>query len=633
MPTFSFSTQKATSGSYPWANWNLFGLDLSKVKQKKSEANNVLSDISTSNTAYALNPPPTQKTFAIPPSDDGTVVIQGLPYHVTYVDWAQASQAENEQITRYREVALRPEVEDAIDNIVNEAIVRDETGKILELKTDNLDNLGISEDTKKKISNEFDNIIRLMNFGNMGYEIFRKWYIDGRMYFHMVVDENKPQEGIKAIKWIDPRCIRKIREITKERDPKTGIETVKYQIEYYLYNPQGIVSPATNLATKINKDAIVYVTSGLFDAKKNIIISHLHKALKPANQLGMVEDAVVIYRLVRAPERRVFYVDVGNLPFAKAQSYLEEVMKKYKNQVIYDASTGEVKDQRNHLSMLQDFWLPRREGGKGTEISTLPGGENLGRIEDIEYFLKKLYKALSVPISRLEPSTGFTIGRSQEINRDEIKFMKFIDRLRMKFSQIFDDLLKTQLILKGICNESDWEIIRQSIYYDFLKDNNFAELKNLEIMRERLALLQMIDPYQGKYYSVQKIRRDILQLTEEEIEEMEEQIEEEKNDPRFLNPTMIQNQQLQNQIQQMGQGGFGGGFGGGFNPNGQGFQDDQTSQDDYNQIENQDSSQFDYDQAENEQSANDFKDLNQQSTDASKKISQIQKKKKIPKIS
>jgi hypothetical protein len=353
----------------------------------------------------------------------------------------------------------------------------------------------------------------------------------------MIIDKDHPENGIQEFRYIDPRKIRKIREVIKTRDP-TGIEIIKDMKEYFLYNERGILGLPSNLGTKIAPDSVLFVPSGILDPKQQNVISYLQQAMKAANQLRMGEDALVIYRLARAPERRVFYIDVGNMPTQKAQQYVASIMTKYKNKLVYDATTGEVRDDRRHLSMLEDFWLPRREGNKGTEISTLPGGENLGEITDIEYFQKKLFKALFVPISRLEPTTGFSLGRSTEITRDELAFMKFIDGLRTTFSKLFDDALKTQLVLKGICSEEDWKEFRHNIYYDFLKDNNFTELKEQELWSTRFSMLAMVDPYTGKYVSVKWVRKNILKQTDEDIEELDKECKEELNDPRFANPML-----------------------------------------------------------------------------------------------
>jgi hypothetical protein len=465
------------------------------------------------------------KTFALPPNDDGAVTIQSGAYYGTYVDLDGTVRNEVELITRYREMSMQPELETAIDEIVNEAIVQDDDGKAVEINDDNLkQNAAI----KKKIQEEFNYILKLLNFGNMGHDIFRRWYIDGRMFYHIVIDEKSPNKGIQELRYIDPRRIRKIREIQKVKEPGSGMEVIKRINEYYLYNERGIIGMHSNLGTKIAVDSVVNVNSGLMDAKRSMVLSYLHKAIKPLNQLRMVEDAVVIYRLSRAPERRVFYVDVGNMPTVKAEQYLRDIMVKYRNKLVYDSNTGEIKDDRKHLSMLEDFWLPRREGSRGTEITTLQGGQNLGELEDVKYFEKKLYKALGVPVSRLEQQQGFSLGRSTEVTRDELKFNKFVQRLRSKFSTLFDDLLRVQLVLKKVCSEDEWNKFKEEIWYDFKKDNNFTELKEAELLQNRLSVLQLIDPYVGRYYSMEWVRKKVLMMDDEEIEEVAQQIEDEK---------------------------------------------------------------------------------------------------------
>ena len=418
-------------------------------------------------------------------------------------------------IKRYREIAQHPECDMAIEDIINEVIVSDERDASVSVS---LDKLMISDNIKMKVRDEFDEVLRLLNFDEKGHDIFRRWYVDGRIYFHKVIDPKSPRKGLTEIRYIDPRKIKKVREVTKKRDTKgKGVEMVEATAEWFVYNEKGISAANTNAGLKISSDSITYVTSGVIDQTKNMVMGHLHKAIKPTNQLRMIEDAVVIYRIVRAPERRIFYVDVGNLPKVKAESYLRDVMARYRNKLVYDASTGEVRDDRKHMSMLEDFWLPRREGAKGTEVSTLSGGQNLGEISDVEYFQKKLYQSLNVPMSRLDSDNGFNMGRAAEITRDELKFTKFVQRLRKRFTQVFNDVLKTQLVLKGIITIEDWAKIKEHIQYTFLKDGYFAELKNAEILRERLSLAQEVSPYVGKYYSVEYVRKNILQQTDEDI--------------------------------------------------------------------------------------------------------------------
>ena len=461
------------------------------------------------------------KTFSIPENTDGAVTIQSGSYYGTYVDLDGVVRNEIELITRYREMSMQPELETAIDDIVNESIINDDNGKGVEL---NLDDLRQPDTIKKRINEEFEFILKLLDFGNMGHDIFRRWYIDGRLFYHVVINDKSPSKGIEELRYIDPRRIRKIREIQKTKDSRTGMEIIKRQSEYYLYNERGVIGAHSNLGAKIAVDAVVNVNSGLMDGKRAMVLSYLHKAIKPLNQLRMVEDATVIYRLSRAPERRVFYVDVGNMSTIKAEQYLRDTMVKYRNKLVYDSSTGEIKDDRKHLSMLEDFWLPRREGSKGTEITTLPGAMNLGELEDVKYFEKKLYRALGVPVSRLESSTGFSLGRTTEITRDELKFNKFVQRLRNKFSTLFDDLLRVQLLLKKVCTEEEWKTFKENIWYDYKKDNNFTELKEAELITTRIQTLQLVDPYVGRYYSAEWVRKNILQQTDEDIEELDAQM-------------------------------------------------------------------------------------------------------------
>ena len=467
------------------------------------------------------------RVFTPPQNDDGAVTIQSGSYYGTYVDLDGVVRNEIELITRYREMSMQPELETAIDEIVNEAIVNDGSDTGIEIDTDNLKQ---PNSIKKKIRDEFEYMLKLLNFGNMGHDLFRRWYIDGRLFYHVVIDEERPDLGIQELRYIDPRKIRKIREIQKTKDPKTGMEIIKRQNEYYIYNERGVIGTHSNMGTKIAVDSIVNVNSGLMDAKRTMVLSYLHKAIKPLNQLRMVEDASVIYRLSRAPERRVFYVDVGNMPTIKAEQYLRDIMVKYRNKLVYDSTTGEIRDDRKHMSMLEDFWLPRREGSKGTEISTLPGGANLGEMEDVKYFQNKLYKALGVPTSRLESQTGFSLGRSTEITRDELKFTKFINRLRNKFSTLFDDLLRIQLLLKRVCTEEEWNEFKEDIWYDFKKDNNFDELKEAELLTNRLSLLGVVDPYVGRYFSKEWVRKNVLMQSDEDIQEIDEQIAQEQSE-------------------------------------------------------------------------------------------------------
>ena len=461
------------------------------------------------------------KSFVPPDTDDGSSVIAEGGYFGQYVDLeGTKAKDDTDLIKKYREIALYPECDSAIEDIVNEAIVSNEDDQAVEIVTDNLD--GYSDKIKKLIRDEFDGVTRLLSFGSNGHDIFRKWYVDGRLYYHAIVDEKNPKQGITELRPIDSLRIRKVRQVIEDKDLKTGSKLVKGYNEFYLY--QDIAQGKANTGLKISKDAIIYVTSGLLDQSSKKVLSYLFKAIKPVNQLRMMEDSLVIYRLARAPERRIFYIDVGNLPKGKAEGYLRDIMARYKNKIVYDANTGEIKDDRKHMAMLEDFWLPRREGGKGTEITTLPGGENLGQIEDILYFQKKLYKSLNVPVSRLEENQSFVLGRSTEISRDEVKFTKFIGRLRKKFSELFMQVLRTQLILKGIITAEDWDKMKEDIVIDFLKDNYFAELKEVEVLRERMNSLQMVDPFVGKYYSQNWVRKNILMQTEEEIADIDKEI-------------------------------------------------------------------------------------------------------------
>ena len=475
---------------------------------------------------------PEQASFALPTEalDDGAVTITQNAHYGTYVDLEGAVRNELELITRYREMSNHPECDMAITEIVDEAISHDDKGKVVDIV---LDDLKQPESIKKKIREEFDNVLSMLNFSNLADDIFRRWYIDGRIYFHIIVNESNPKEGIQELRYIDPRKIRKVREVQKGRDLKTGADIIKSMAEYYVYNDKGTTAQnytaSVNSGLRIAPDAIVNVNSGMMDAKNTFVISYLHKAIKPLNQLRMIEDAIVIYRVSRAPERRVFYIDVGNLPKGKAEQYLRDVMVKYKNKVVYDAQTGELRDDRKHMSMLEDFWLPRREGGKGTEITTLPAGQNLGQMEDVQYFQKKLLQSLNVPYSRLEPQGGgmVGIGRSTEVTRDELKFNKFVVKLRNKFSQIFDHALKIQLSLKGICSQEEWETFREDVFYDYRKDNNFTELRDAELLSQRLQTLGQIDPYVGRYYSQEWVKKNVLHLTDDEVEEMQKQIDSE----------------------------------------------------------------------------------------------------------
>jgi hypothetical protein len=496
--------------------WNLFGYHLGKTPDVTKVEK------------------PSVQNLVIPQAqiDDGAITITQGAYYGTYVDLEGSVRNELELITRYREMALHPECSEAIEEIVTESVTQDDDGEVVEI---NLDKLQVQATIKKSIQAGFDKIKNMLSFQDLGEDLFKRWYVDGRLYFQVVVDKEDPKKGVQELRYIDPRKIRKVREIMKERDPKSGIEVIKAVSEYYVYNDRGLTAQSytasVNQGTRISPDSIVFVPSGLLDAKSTMVIGWLHKAIKPLNQLRMIEDAIVIYRLSRAPERRIFYIDVGTLPKMKAEQYLKDVMSKYRNKLVYDANTGELRDERKHLSMLEDFWLPRREGSKGTEITTLPGGENLGKMEDVEYFQKKLYKSLNVPIGRLDTQSAggglVGLGRVAEITRDEVKFNKFIHRLRNKFARLFDEALKQHMVLTGVCSLEEWETFRENIAYDFKSDNNFAELRDAELERERLTLLPMILPYVGIYYSNTWVKRHILHQSDDLIKEMADEIDEE----------------------------------------------------------------------------------------------------------
>ena len=469
-----------------------------------------------------------------PSSDDGATSYIAGGYYGQYLDLDGNFKTEYDMVKKYRTMAMHPEVDSAIEDIIHEAIVADQNDSPVQI---NLDNLEVSDAVKNIIRDEFDYIKNLFGFDSKAHEMFRRWYIDGRLYYHKVIDLDNPADGIKELRYVDPHKIKKVRQITK---PKTADEFMKYDFgkgeEYFLYNPKGLNNTSANSGIRIAKDAITYCTSGIMDTNRNIVLSYLHKGIKVLNQLRMIEDSLVIYRISRAPERRIFYIDVGNLPKQKAETYLREVMGRYRNKLVYDAQTGEVRDDRKYMSMLEDFWLPRREGGRGTEITTLPGGQNLGELTDVQYFQTKLYKALNVPAGRLESGTSFDLGRSAEITRDELKFTKFVGKLRKKFSDIFHDTLKTQLILKSVIVPEDWDDMKEHIQYDYLYDNHFTELKNLEMMTEKLNVIAAMDPYVGKYFSTQYIRSEILGQTEIQMEEMDVQMADDIENGRAIDP-------------------------------------------------------------------------------------------------
>tara|TARA_A100001388_G_C28748856_1_gene491025 strand:+ start:59 stop:1573 length:1515 start_codon:yes stop_codon:yes gene_type:complete len=475
-----------------------------------------------------------KQSFTTTQADDGTQTVAAGGYFGQYLDMEGTAKSEADLIRRYREISLHPECDMAVEDIVNEAVVANELKEAVRVNTDNLP---YGKDIRRRIEGEFSDILKLMNFNTKGHDIFRRWYVDGRIYYQKIIDRTSPTLGITELKYIDPRKIKKIREVRKTRpEGAKNLEIVDEFVEYYLFNEKGVSGTTSGGGVKIAPDTIAFCPSGLVDQQKNIVMSYLHKAIKPVNQLRMIEDAVVIYRIARAPERRIFKIDVGNLPKVKAEQYLRDVMARYRNKLVYDASTGEIRDDRNYMSMLEDFWLPSREGGRGTDISTLPGGQNLGEIADIEYFQKKLYRSLNVPVSRLESTQGFNLGRASEITRDELKFTKFVQRLRKKFTELFNDLLKTQLILKKVISEEDWHTISHNLQYDFLQDGHFAELKQSEMMRERIQLVNEMRDMVGKYFSVEYMRKNVLKQSESEIAEMDKQIKQEIDDGIISSP-------------------------------------------------------------------------------------------------
>ena len=485
---------------------------------------------------------PTGPSFVRKESDDAATPVAGGGYFGTAIDLDGTFKDENDLIRRYRSMSIHPECDRAIDDVVNEAIAGDIDDTPVDVE---LSNLKVGSGIKKQIREEFMNVLRLMDFDKMAYDIFRRWYIDGKLYYHKLIDPKDPRRGITELRYIDPRKIRKVVEMENKKDRQIlDPRTMEAQLsprtaEYYVYNPKGMRAGMETSGLKIAPDAIAFCHSGLKDMNKNVIMSHLHKAIKALNQLRMIEDSLVIYRLSRAPERRIFYIDVGNLPKQKAEQYLREVMSRYRNKLVYNADTGEIRDDRKFMSMLEDFWLPRREGGRGTEITTLPGGQNLGELEDVKYFQKKLYRALNVPESRLESESTFNLGRAAEITRDEVKFQKFVTRLRKKFSELFHDLLKTQLVLKGIISLEEWDDMSEHIQYDFIADNYFSELKEKEILTERLNLLTAMDPFAGRYFSLDYLRRQILKHTDAEIKQIDKQMEKEIADGKLPDPASI----------------------------------------------------------------------------------------------
>ena len=500
----------------------LFGFE---IKRRKEENKNVQS-------------------FTEPANDDGAVNVSAAGGAVSsFIDLEGTAKSEAELVQKYRGMIAQPEVQQAVDDIVNELVNISSTDKPIECVTDDLD---LPDNIKKRIREEFDTVLKLLDFSNQGYDTVQKWYVDGRVNYHVMIDDSAPKKGIQELRFVDPRKLRKVREYAKDKAGTNGNNgfTKRVKNEYFIYNDKGFhknsgqisqgfdLNNANQTGLRIAKDSIVNCNSGVLNENNTLVLSHLHKAMKPLNQLRMMEDAVVIYRISRAPERRIFYIDVGNLPKMKAEQYLRDMMTKHKNRLTYDMTTGDVRDDRRHMSMTDDFWLPRREGGRGTEITTLPGGQNLGEMEDVLYFQKRLYKALNVPISRLESDTGFSLGRASEISRDEIKFGKFIRRLRARFSILFDKILEKQLILKGVIAPEEWASIQAAIRYDYMVDNHFEELKESEILQNRLQILRDIDEYKGEYFSKNWIRKKVLFMNEDEIEDIDKQIDDEKqNEP------------------------------------------------------------------------------------------------------
>ena len=504
-------------------------------------------------------------TSIVPPTDEdgaGYVTAAGAHYG-TFVDIeGNKTKDERSLIQQYRAVSHHPEVDAAIEDIVNESITTSETEQAVSV---NLDNVQVSDNIKKAITEEFDSVLSMLNFNEMGHDLYKRWYIDGRMYHHLVVDEGKPKLGIQEIRPIDATKIRKVKQVKKKKDEETGATLIEKVDEFYIYqekaNSTSYVTSGANQGIRLTPDSVSYVTSGLLDEARRRVVSHLHKALKPINQLRMMEDSLVIYRLARAPERRIFYIDVGNLPKGKSEEYMKNIMAKYRNKLVYDANTGAIRDDRKHMSMLEDFWLPRREGGRGTEISTLPGGENLGQIDDIIYFQKRLYRSLNVPINRLEQESQFSLGRSTEINRDELKFQKFIDRLRSRFNHLFLNILKKQLILKGIITEEDWGEWKEDIHIDYVRDNHFTELRDAELMQNRITLLDQVNNYANEYFSKQWIMKNVLRMDDEDIEKMKQEIQETEDDEgadqgdenQFQDTQSVQNQAPVVQLKPVGQ--------------------------------------------------------------------------------
>ena len=476
-------------------------------------------------------------SFAPKVTDDGAAIVAEGGVYGTYVDMDGSIRTEAELVNKYREMSVYPEVDQAIDDIVNEVITQEPETELVELI---LDDVELSDRIKKLFIEEFKTVLNLLEFNQLSYEVFKRWYVDGRIYYHAINDEKDPKKGLLELRYIDPRKIRKIKEQRRKRSDG-GVQLVQDGKEYYVYNDKGFAKTSGNSSfpsntiggMRIAKDSIIHCTSGLTSTSGDLVQSYLHKAIKPLNQLRSMEDSLVIYRISRAPERRIFYIDVGNLPKIKAEQYLKDQMTKFKNKLVYDSATGEIRDDRKFMTMLEDFWLPRREGGRGTEITTLPGGQNLGQMDDVIYFQRKLYKALNVPISRLDSEASFNFGRATEISRDEVKFAKFVERLRNKFATLFIKVLERQLILKGIITAEEWEDVKQNIRFKYSTDNFYAELKETEILRDRITMLRDIDDYATKYYSHEWIRRHVLHQSDEEMQEIDKQIKAEMANPQY----------------------------------------------------------------------------------------------------
>jgi len=463
------------------------------------------------------------RSVVAPVDDDGAGYITASGSHYgQYIDMDGGQAKDNHQLVmKYRGVATHPEVDAAIEDIVNESIVGSELESPVTLNLDKIEDKEATDKIKELMQEEFMKICGMLKFNDLGHDIFRSFYVDGRIYFHLVADEKNLKLGIQEIRPIDSSKIRKVKEVKYKKDPSTDAKIVEKVSEFYIFQDRA----GANSGVRLSPDSISYVTSGLLDPSKKQVVSYLHKALKPINQLRMLEDSLVIYRLARAPERRIFYIDVGNMPRNKSEAYMKDIMSRYRNKLVYDANTGNLKDDRKHMSMLEDFWLPRREGGRGTEITTLPGGENLGQIDDIVYFQKRMYRSLNVPLSRLEQESQFSLGRSTEINRDEVKFQKFIDRLRKRFSMLFTGILKKQLLLKGIITEQDWESWKNNIQVDYQRDNHFTELKNAEILQNRMNTLDQVSQYVGEYFSREWVMKNVMMMNDDDINELKQQVE------------------------------------------------------------------------------------------------------------